>query len=172
MTNQPAKMSDMLKVMSELLFREPEIARSSEAAHLALFLANVAWNECVGPDYARESCRNVWETIEADKPDLWNEFTSSDIDAMIDELVRFKKAHYADDRRRILTCGILDGNVRVEWLRAATPGVDVKWETRLYGLVRTGKREEAIRFMEETRNLKRNEAAAQLDVIAAQLGIA
>ncbi len=60
-------MSDMLKVMSELLIREPEIAHSSEAAHVALFLANVAWNECVGLDYARESYRNVWETIEADK---------------------------------------------------------------------------------------------------------
>jgi len=33
---------------------------------------------------------------------------------MIDELVRYKKAHYPDDRRRILTCGIPDGKVCVE----------------------------------------------------------
>jgi hypothetical protein len=165
-------MSDLLKGMSELLFREPAIAHSSEAAHVALFFANVARNECVGLDHPREGNRHVWETIEEDKPDLWNEFKSNDIDAMIDELVRFKKAHYPDDRRRILTCGIADGKIHVEWLPAAAPGVDVKWETRLYGLVRTGKREQAIRFLQETRNLKRKEAAKRVEGIAAQLGMA
>jgi hypothetical protein len=41
------------------------------------------------------------------------------INAMIDELVRYKKAHYPDNRRRILTFAIPDGKVRVEWLNAA-----------------------------------------------------
>jgi hypothetical protein len=62
---------------------------------------------------------------------------------MIDELVRYKKDHYRDDGRRILTCGIPDGKICVEWLNAAAPGVDSKWEMRLYGLVRTGQRNEA-----------------------------
>ena len=83
MPHQLAKMSDMLKEMSERLFRQPDVAHSSEAVHVALFFANVAWNECVGLDYAREAYRNIWETIEADKPDLWNEFKSNDIDGMI-----------------------------------------------------------------------------------------
>src|SRR5579864_2018909 len=77
---------------------------------------NQAWNESVGLDHARPGYRNVWETIEADNPELWNEFKSNDIDAMIDELVQYKKTHYPDDGRRILTCGIPDGSVRVEWL--------------------------------------------------------
>ena len=124
--------------MSETLLRNPGGVPSSEAAHVALFFANVAWNESVGIDHAREGYRNVWETIEAENPDLWNEFKSNDINAMIDELVRYKKTHYPDDRRRILTCGIPDGKVRVEWLNAAAPGVDSKWEMQLYGLVRTG----------------------------------
>jgi hypothetical protein len=90
---------------------------------------------------------------------------------MIDELVRYKQTHYPDDRRRILTCGMLDDKVRVEWLNAAAPGVDSKWEVQLYGLVRTGEKEKAIRFLEETRRLSRSEAAKRVKQIAAELGI-
>ena len=70
MPRQPRKMSEMLKEMSERLLRHPDAAHSSEAAHVALFFANVAWNECVGLDHAREGYRNVWEAIEADNPEL------------------------------------------------------------------------------------------------------
>lgn len=37
--------------------------------------------------------------IEANKPDLRDELKSRDIDAMIDELVEHKKAHFPADRR-------------------------------------------------------------------------
>jgi hypothetical protein len=109
MATKPGKMSEIMKEMSEILLRHPSEVPSSEAAHVALFFANAAWNESVGLGDSREGYRNVWETIEADNPELWNEFKSNDIDAMIDELVRYKKEHYPDDRRRILTCGIPDG---------------------------------------------------------------
>jgi len=144
MPEQAGKMSEILKEMSKTLLRNPGAVPSSEAAHVALLFANVAWNESVGIDGAREGYRNVLETIEAENPELWNELKSNDINAMIDQLVRCKKTHCPDDRRRILTCGIPDGNVRVEWLNAAAPGVDSKWEMQLYGLVRTDKREEAF----------------------------
>ena len=123
----------------------------------------------MGLGHARESYRNVWETIEADNPALWNEFKTNDIDVMIDKLIRYKKAHYPDDRRRILTCGIPDGKVRVEWLNPAAPGVDSKWEMELFGLVRTGQKEEAIRFLQETRQMGRREALKRVREIAAQL---
>ena len=90
---------------------------------------------------------------------------------MIDELVQYKKKHYPTDQRRILTCGIPAGTIRVEWLKAAAPGVDSKWEMQLYGLVRTGEREKAIRLLEETRSMSRNEAANRVAGIAAELGI-
>ena len=79
MARKPRKMSEMLKEMSEVLLWNPRKPPSSEAAHVALFFANVAWNECVGLDHAREGYRNVWEEIEADNPSLWNEFKSNDI---------------------------------------------------------------------------------------------
>jgi hypothetical protein len=171
MPDQPRKMSEIMKEMSELLLRNPGNRPSSEAAHVALFFANVAWNESVGMDGAREGYRNVWETIEAENPELWNEFKSNDINALIDELVQYKKTHYPNDRRRILTCGIPDGKVRVEWLAPAAPGVDSKWEMQLYGLVRTGEKEKAIRLLQETRRLSRNEASKRVAQIATELGM-
>src|SRR3954468_4327599 len=116
MPDQPPKLSEIMKEMAETLLRNPSDEPSSEAAHVALMFANVAWNECVGMDAAREGYRNAWEKIEASNPALWNEFKSNDIDAMIDQLVRYKKKHYPEDRRRILVCGMVEtGNVHVEW---------------------------------------------------------
>ena len=171
MTAQPRKMSEIMKEMSGRLLRHPSEVPSSEAAHVALFFANAAWNESIGVAHSRDSYRNVWETIEAENPELWNEFKSNDINAMIDELVQYKKNHYPDDQRRILTCGIPDGKVRVEWLNAAAPGVDAKWEMRLYGLVRTGEREKAIRFLQETRGMSNKQAAKRVAEVAAELGM-
>ena len=171
MPHQPRKMSEIMKEMSEQLLRNPGGALSSEAAHVALMFANIAWNESVGLSHAREGYRSAWESIEAGNPEMWSEFKSNDVDAMIDELVQFKKKHYPDDQRRILTCGIPDGSVRVEWLNAAAPGVDSQWEMSLYGLVRTGEREKAIKFLQETRRMSRNDAAKKVLAVAAELGI-
>ncbi len=171
MPDQARKLSEIMKEMSERLLRNPGGVPSSEAAHVALFFANVAWNESVGIDGAREGYRNVWETLEAENPELWNEFKSNDINGMIDELIQYKKAHYPDDRRRILTCGIPDGKVRVEWLNPAAPAVDSKWEIRLYGLVRTGAQEQAIKFLQETRRMSRSDAMKRVAQVAAELGI-
>jgi len=157
--------------MASILLRNPSGEPSSEAAHVALFFANIAWNESVGMDVARESYRSQWEAIEGENPALWSEFKSNDIDAMIDELVRYKKVHYPEDRRRILVCGMVPtGKVHVEWLNPVAPGVDSKWEMRLYGLVRTGHKAEAIRFLQETRKMCRKEAAKQVTKIAVELG--
>ena len=90
---------------------------------------------------------------------------------MIDELVQHKKTHYPDDQRRILLCGISDGKVRVEWLKAAAPGVDSRWEMQLYGLVRIGDREQAIRFLQETRGMSNKEAAKRVAGVATELGL-
>jgi len=165
------KMSEIMKEMSETLLRNPGGVPSSEAAHVALFFANVAWNESVGLGHARDGYRKVWQTMEAENPVLWEEFKSSDVNAMIDELIQYKKAHYPDDRRRILTCGIPEGKIRVEWLNPAAPGVDSKWEMQLYGLVRTGQKDQAIRFLQETRSLTRKEAAKRVKQVAAELGL-
>jgi len=35
--------------------------------HVALFFANLAWNECVGLGAERERTKNIWQAIEAEK---------------------------------------------------------------------------------------------------------
>jgi hypothetical protein len=167
MAKRSTKMSEIMEEMAHTLLLDPD-SPSSEAAHVALFFANAAWNECVGP---REGYRNVWEAIEAEKPDLWNELKSDDIDAMIDELVAYKKKHYPNALRRILTCGSTPhGTLRVEWLAPAEPGVDSRWEMELYGLVRTGETKKAIRHLQQT-GVSRAEAMMRVASIAAKFGM-
>lgn len=133
--------------------------------------ANIAWNESVNLGNSREGYRAAWETIEADNPAMWNEFKSNDVEAILDELVEYKRQHYPDDLRRILMCGIPDSSIRVEWLPPAAPGVDSRWEMTLYGLVRTDQREQAIGFLQETRRLTRSEAVKRVNKIATDFGI-
>jgi len=91
---------------------------------------------------------------------------------MLDELVEYKKAHFPDDRRRILACGGTDhGTIRVEWLPPVAPGVDVKWETNLYGLIRAGDKEEAVRFLKKTRKMSAVEARMMVAKVAKDLGM-
>jgi hypothetical protein len=170
-TAHERKMSEIMQEMSGRLFRNPGGVPSSEAAHVALMFANIAWNETVGLGQARDGYRSAWESIEAENPEMWSEFKSNDVDAMIDELVQFKKKHCPDDQRRILTCGIPDGSIRVEWLNPAAPGVDSQWEMTLYGLVRTGAREKEIQFLQETRRMSRNDAMKKVAAVAAELGV-
>ena len=170
--DQPRKMSEIVKEMLEQLLRDPEGVPSSEALHVALFLANIAWNECVGVGGEREGNRSVWETVAARKPDLWDELKSNDASAMVDELVEYKKAHFPDDRRRIVTCGgTTRGTIRVEWIEPAPPGVDAKWGVQLYGMVRSGMEKEAVRFLQETRKMSREEAMVQVMKIRTQMGM-
>jgi len=164
------KMSEIMEEMAQTLLHDPD-SSSWEADHVALFLANAAWNESVGLDHERDTYRSVWEAIEADKPDLWNELKSDNIDAMIDELVAYKKKHYPNDLRRILTCGSTPhGTLRVEWLAPAEPGVDSRWEMELYGLVRTGETKKAIRHLQQT-GVSRAEAMKRVASIAAKFGM-
>ncbi|WP_406697753.1 hypothetical protein V5E97_02700 [Singulisphaera sp. Ch08] len=166
------KMSEVMLKMAEHILRKSAEDTSDEAAHAALFFANIAWNECVGIDNPRNHHRKIWETFEASNPSFWNELKSNNTDALIDDLVRYKQAHYPEDRRRILICGMMpNGNIRVEWLPTAAPGVDPKWELQLYGLVRTGDQPGAIRFLRKTRGLSRNEAMKQVAAVATGLGI-
>jgi hypothetical protein len=92
------------------------------------------------------------------------------VNAIIDELVEYKKARYANDQRRILVCGMIDGKLRVEWLPPAAPRVDSKWEMELFGLVKTGQQKKAVRFLQKTRGLSRLDAEEEVAVFALKAG--
>lgn len=165
------KMSKILREMSERLPKIPRSVQSSEAAHVALMFAHIAWNEALGLGGPRETYRAAWKMIEAENPEMWSEFKSKDVESMIDKLVDFKKKHYPNDHRRILVCSMPSGNVRVEWLPPVAPGVDSRWEMELYGLVRTGERDKAIQFLRETCQVSHHDAVQRVTSIAADIGI-
>lgn len=171
MPNNDKKMSEILKEMSERLLRSPDATHSPEAASLALMFAHFAWNETVGLDFPRQNYRPTWQSIEAENPAVWNEFKSTNIDGMIDELIEYKKQHFPDDQRRIVTCGLIDSKIKVNWLLPAAPGVDSKAEMRVYGLVMTGRREEAKQFLQETQQMSPREAAKAVKKVARTLGL-
>lgn len=171
MKSQPRRMSEIMQEMSERLLRHPDAAHSSEAAHVALMFANIAWNECVGMGGERECYRSAWEPIEAENPEMWSEFKSNDVNAMIDELVAFKEKRYLKDQRRILRCGIVNSKIRVEWLAPAAPGVDSKLEMTLYGLVLAGKGKKASKLLQKTHGMSRLNADAEVISIAMKLGL-
>jgi len=170
--SKPRKMSEIMLEMADRLMLDPKASHSSEAVHVALLFANLAWNECTDLAVDRDEAKHIWHAIEASNPQLWGELKSRDIDAMIDELVEYKKVHFPDDRRRILACGGTDrSKARVEWLPPAAPGVDTKWEMQLYGMVRNGMPAEAVRFLKETRAVSAAQAKIIVEKCARDLGL-
>jgi len=83
---------------------------TKNAISVSLFICLIIGADSLSGE--RERIHNVWQTIEAEKPDLWNELKSRDIDAMIDELVEYTKVHFPDDQRRPLTAVCSPGAFR------------------------------------------------------------
>ena len=109
-------LSAIIKEMSLTVLCEPDLVPSSEAAHAALLFAHVAWNRATdlktpSPDY-----RSLVRQFEASNPGLWNELKSSDAEALVTRLTAYKQAHYPNDHRQIVVCGMRGDNVRVEWM--------------------------------------------------------
>lgn len=89
-------------------------------ARLALLLAVTARNEAIGVPDVRKNERSAWEVVAAEHPACRNALRSRDADELIDELGEYKLRNYRSDRRRIASCGLRNGNIRIEWL----PSVD------------------------------------------------
>jgi hypothetical protein len=165
------KMSEIMKEMAESLLRDPRGVPSPEAVEVALLFVHTAWNESVGLANPRDGLHKILEQIEAENPAFWNEFQATDVNGILEQLVEYKARRYPDDQRRILVCGMKDEVLRVEWLPPVAPGVDSTWEMRLYGLVRVGRRPDAIRFLKETRRMSASAARAEIQRVAAKLGL-
>lgn len=109
------KMSEIMKEMAMILLVNPEGTPSSETAHTALLLANVAWNRAVGYNSDIDYTTLI-RMFESANPDLWTELKYSDCEEAIGCLVNYKKMYYPDDNREIKVCGMQEENVHVEWV--------------------------------------------------------
>ena len=107
------KMSDIMKALALLSFRDPQRVPSSEAAHVGLLLAHVAWNRELGHDI--QDYRNLLKVFLRSNPNLWSELCSRDTETLIEMMRKVKEKSYPADRRVVVVCGMREGNVRVEW---------------------------------------------------------
>lgn len=60
------------------------------------------------------------EQLEASNPRLWSELRSADAEALIADLMAYKRAHHRNDRMQVLVCGMLGANVHVNWFDPLT----------------------------------------------------
>ena len=86
---------------------------TSEAAHTALLLAQVAWNRSLGHDI--QTYRELLKVFLRSNPNLWSEFRSRDAETLIEMIRQAKEKLYPVDRRVVIVCGMRGGNVHVEW---------------------------------------------------------
>ena len=107
------KMSDIIKDLAMMCFRDTQAVPSPEAAHTALLLANAAWNRALGRDVP--DFEELLMVFTRSKPKLWSELRPGTPEALIETMRQAKEKLYPLDRRVILICGIRESNVRVEW---------------------------------------------------------
>ena len=131
-------LSEIIKEMSCLLLTDPARVPSSEAAHASLLFAHTAWERATRPKIPGPDYRPLLRQFEASNPALWNELKSADAEALVAELTAYKQAHYSDDHRQIIVCGMRGDNVRVEWIDppvdAAVPMVRARRRSRAWGV--------------------------------------
>ena len=80
MPTQLRKMSDLLKEMAELAFKDRKSPPTVQAMSVALLYAHIAWNESVGLKPAREFPARSFKELEAANPHFWDEFKSTDLE--------------------------------------------------------------------------------------------
>jgi len=86
------------------LFTDKNVTVSDGKLHLTML------KEPVPPEFGSLGYHDFTSAaLHTENSELSNEFKSNDIDALIDELVQYKKIHFPDDQRRILTCGEVNG---------------------------------------------------------------
>jgi hypothetical protein len=108
-----SKMSEIMKEIALISFKNPKVPPSSEAAHASLLFAQVAWNRTIGHDI--QDYKELLEVFLRSNPNLWSELRSRDAEELIEIMRKEKEHRYSSDLRVVLVCGMREGNVHVEW---------------------------------------------------------
>jgi hypothetical protein len=162
MVQNRRKLSEILRELANSLMRNPRAVPTSEAAHMALLFAHVAWNRALGHRMSDKLFRSILEELEQEEPELWNELADNDAERMIEQLVALKQTRFADDDRFIQVCGMRNGNVHVEWhegrVMQEIECTTIEHIARALELVAGGDLAEATRHLSQTTGLTRKAA--------------
>jgi hypothetical protein len=111
----PIKMSDIFKEMAMTVLKKPNSIPSSEAAHAALLLSHVAWNRSIGQVFNHNDCESLLREFEKSRPKFWTELKTRNWEALVDDLISYKKQHYPTDNRIVVVCGMREDNIHIDW---------------------------------------------------------
>ena len=109
------KLSAIFIEMASTILANPVAPPSHEAAAVALYLTNVAWMRVLGVESLAAGDETFLSRMGQENRSLWRELKSRDVEAMIRDLMAYKRAHHPEDRRHVTLCGVFDQKVRVEW---------------------------------------------------------
>jgi hypothetical protein len=116
-TGKDRKLSELLKELAMRLLKNPDAAPSREAVEAALLLAVAAWNDASGDPGVRRKHREMLTKYDWSDRSPWPELLATDTELLIAGLVEYKRAHYSDDRRRIVAFGMTpEATIQVQWL--------------------------------------------------------
>jgi len=110
------KLFEIIKEMALHLLKKPDDLHSKVVVEVTLLLAGAAWNTGLGDTQLRDRLRETIGQLIQKGGDPWAELVSDDIESLVAGLVEYKKIHFPDDGRRIVTIGMRpDAHVQVQW---------------------------------------------------------
>ncbi len=109
------KLSAIFIEMASTILANPAAPPSHEAASVSLYLTNVAWMRVLGVESPAAGDETFLSLMGRENRSFWRELKSRNVEAMIEELMAYKRAHFPEDRRHVTLCGVFDQKVRVEW---------------------------------------------------------
>jgi len=109
------KLSEIVLQLALTILKDPQEPPSSEVAHAALLFVHIAWNRSLGDSSAFSNYEKILEQFEKSNPLFWDEFQEKTALKIINRLIDQKNRQFFDDKRKIKVCGMLKGNVHVEW---------------------------------------------------------
>jgi|SaaInlStandDraft_1057018.scaffolds.fasta_scaffold312775_1 hypothetical protein len=111
------KGSEIAIEMTRIILKEPECPEM-DAMTVGLLFFLEAWNAEVEQqkNVDLSSYEEGLRQFEAETPDLCSNFISPSKEQMINDIRLYKKIHYPQDQRLVLSAGINErGNVQVSW---------------------------------------------------------
>ncbi len=108
------KMSDVLKAVSLCGFTNPNAPQREKDLAIALYYAQLAWNEANGEPVDDASIKRVRKQMGIAKK-LPSSFGTPDANELLKQMVRFKQKHFPNDSRIILACLFEDERLQVQW---------------------------------------------------------
>ena len=115
--NMPAKLSQIIIEIAMQGLKDKKYAES-EVMHILMFLAHIAWNRHArSPDYLpRGKYLKHLKKFPISKQKLRDQLISNNWEEILTIMIDYKKHHFPDDTRVIMTCGTTPrGTFRVEW---------------------------------------------------------